>query len=65
MHPTIKKSPLAIAILLSCGSTPLIAAPGDTVGSEFIVNTETANAQSFPSIALCNQGENYAKTIIS
>jgi len=41
MQRAIKKSPLAAAILLSISSSPLIAAPGDTVGSEFLVNTET------------------------
>ncbi len=57
MYPTTKKNQLAIAILLSFSSTPLIAAPGDTVGSEFIVNTETENHQSSPSIAMDADGD--------
>ncbi len=57
MQQTIKKSPLAIAILLSFSSSPLVATPGDTVGSEFLVNTETFSQQRFPSIAVDAGGD--------
>ena len=57
MQPAIKKSPLAIAILLSFSSAPLFAAPGNTVGDEFLVNTTTSGAQSEPSVAMDADGD--------
>lgn len=57
MKTTIKKNPLAIAILLSCSSQPLIAAPGDTLGAEFLVNMETISHQSNSSIAMDADGD--------
>ena len=37
---------------MSCSSAPLIAALGDIVGSEFLVNTYTGSRQINPSVAL-------------
>ena len=61
MNPVFKSTPIAAAIFLALNSTlvssPAVAAIGDTVGSEFPVNTFTTGNQSNPSIALDADGD--------
>ena len=57
MEVNIKRTPLAVAMLLALSSTQAVAAPGDTAGSEFQVNTYTSSNQRYPSIAQDADGD--------
>ena len=64
MHIPVKRTPLAVAMLLALNS-PLyspqanadVAAPGDRIGSEFKVNTITTSHQMKSSIAMDADGD--------
>ena len=64
MHSSIKRTPLAVAMLLALNS-PLystqananLAGPGDAIGSEFPVNTTTTSYQENPRIAMDADGD--------
>ena len=66
MHSSIKRTPLAAAIIIALNA-PLYSsavkadligpAPGDMIGSEFLVNTYTVSAQKRPSVAMDADGD--------
>jgi hypothetical protein len=61
MNPLFKRTPLAAGILLALSSPvyspQVIAAQGDTVLSEFLINTVTADNQLYATIAMDADGD--------